>query len=198
MISDFEYLYMIRQNCANSLETVLKKFERLLWKMAHELMRMQNPQGIAVMDLFQEGTIGLFDALHTFKEMKAVGFAYYVKLCVDSNMRTALRKCRGQSYRLLDNRLSLDMSISEDQSIYLHDVIESRDVRHDPAFMARYFEAKSIFSTVLNELSDFERKVFLLREEGYGYLEISRIMDCTTKMVDNTVQKVRRKLVRLN
>lgn len=195
MISDFEYLYMIRQNSEDALDVVMGKFKRLLWKRAYELYTQQKPIGIGIEDLFQEGFLGFYDAIYTFKEIKDVGFAYYVNLCVVSTMRTALRRCRSQSYKLLDSKWSLDLFVSEDKSVYLADMIESPDIMTNPVIVAHYQDARRIEDEVLQTISEKERIIYTMREEGFGYREIADQFNITPKNVDNIIQKVRRRLI---
>lgn len=194
MINDFEYLYMIRQHDEDAFFAVLDKFNRLIWKRAHDLLMAQKPQGIVAADLYQEGFIGFYESLYSFNESKEVGFAFYVNLCVVSCIKTALRKCRGQSYRLLDNRFSFDMAISEDESLFLADVVESDHQRYNPQFMAVYYEAEQILEGILRSLTPLEQHVYRLRDLGYSYQEIAQQLDITPKHVDNIIQKVRRKM----
>lgn len=195
MISDFEYLYMLHQNSEDALDIVMGKFKRLLWKRAYELYTQQKPIGISIEDLFQEGFLGFYDAIYTFKEIKDVGFAYYVNLCVISTMRTALRKCRSQSYKLLDSKWSLDLFVTEDKSVYLADMIESQDITSDPVVVAHYQDARKIERKVLETISEKERVIYTMREEGFGYREIAERFNISPKNVDNIIQKVRRRLV---
>lgn len=196
MIGDYEYLYMIRQNDRSAMDRVHQNFNCLMWKRAHDHFSIQKPQGIGVEDLYQEGYIGFYESLFSYQESRGVGFAFYVNLCVVSSVKTALRKCRGQSYRLLDSRYSLDMSIAEDDSIFLSDLVESRDVRSNPQLMANYYEAQVYLRGVLSKMTLVEQRVFELREEGYGYQEIADKLGITPKKVDNIVQKLRRVVIR--
>lgn len=193
-VSDYEYLYMIRQNDQDSMDTVLGNYRSLLWKRAHDFMNSMTPKGVSVDDMFQEGAIGFHEAVYSFMESMNVGFAFYVSLCVESSIKTALRKCRGKSYLLLDSKSSLDMSISEDGNLYLGDIVESHDIKHNPRIMAQYYEAKKVETQVLDTLNDVEKEIYALKVDGYSYKEIADFTQTSVKFVDNIIQKIRRRL----
>ncbi len=56
--------------------------------------------------------------------------------------------------------------------------------------------AEEINSLIIEnkDLSQFEKQVLLLKIFGYSYSEMSKILDCSSKKVDNTLQKVKRLL----
>lgn len=196
MIGDYEYLYMIRQHNNDAMEIVFGKFKNLLWRRAHDFMAQQHPQGVTVEDMFQEAAVGFVEAIYAYREDMNVGFAYFINICVESSIRTALRKCRSRSYTQLDNRLSLDMVISEDGALFLSDVIEDKNIRNDPHFMMQYFEGQVIQSQTLATISDTEQYIYTLKEDGFTYHEISILTRKSTKFIDNTLQKIRHLMVR--
>lgn len=192
MIGDFEYLYMIRKNDEDALEIMMDKFDRLVWSRAHFYFNMYRPQGISVQDLYQEGRIALYESFFSYQEERNVGLAYYIDLCVSSRIKTELRRCRGYSYRMLDTSYSLDMSISEDGSLCLGDLVSDDNIKSDPARMSHYFEAKEILNKIYSGLSDLEKEICQLRQDGFSYNEIALLLKIEAKKVDNVVQKVRR------
>lgn len=194
MYNDYETLYMIRQENEDALETVIQNFNRLVWKRAHDLFVMYRPNGINVNDLYQEGFIGLHESIYTFDESLEVGFAYFVNLCVVSYMKTALRKCRSQSYKLLDSKVSFDMKVAEDESLFLGDVIADRRVRYNPVVMSHYHEAKENIQKILKDLPLLEQSIYEMQQAGYSYQEIASITQLSTKKIDNVIQKIRRKI----
>lgn len=192
MIGDFEYLYMIRKNDKDALETMLERFDRLVWSRAHRYFNIYNPEGIAVQDLYQEGRIAAYESFFSYEEERQVGLAYYIDLCVSSRIKTELRRCRGYSYRMLDTSYSLDMTISEDDTLCLGDLVSSDSMTNDPARMAQYYEAVEILEDIFSQLSDLEQEICDVRNQGFSYVETALLLDVSTKKVDNVIQKVRK------
>lgn len=198
MINDYEYLYMSRMGNEDALNYLFESYKNLIWKRSHEFYLTRNPVGTTVEDLFQEGAIGFYDSLLSYDESMNVGLAYYIQLCVESSIRTYLRKCRSKSYTLLDSRNSLDMSISEDDALHLVDMVMDKRVDGDPLFMAHYEEARIVEENVLATLTPNERKIYELKSQGYTYLEISSTLKIKVKTIDNILQKIKRRLVEAN
>lgn len=192
VISDFEYLYMIRQNSNDALIALMLKYDALLWKVSHVNFNLQKPEGIQVQDLYQEARLGFIESLYTYQENKAVGLAHYVKICVETHVKSALRKCRSHSYRMLDTSFSLDISISEDNSLTLQDMVECDNLDYNPVYRANMNDCLKTLNQRLKQLTDLEKTVYEYWNKGYSYQEISKKVNCSAKFVDNTVQKIKR------
>ncbi len=191
-LTDFEYLYMMRQQCNCALDEMLKKYEAMLWKLSHIQFQIQKPDGVQVNDIYQEAKLGLLEALYTYRESRTVGLAHYVKICVESYVRTVMRKCNTKSYMLLDTKLSLDMSISEDESLSFMDIVRCENMEYDPHFQAKISEFKQILKKRLDALNPLEKKIYSLWNRGYSYEEIASLTSVNTKKIDNIIQKIKR------
>ena len=192
MVGDFEYLYMIRKNDAEALETMLDRFNRLVWSRVHRYFNIYNPEGITAHDLYQEGRMALYESFFSYEEDRKVGLAYYIDLCITSRVKTELRRCRGYSYRMLDSSYSLDMSISEDHSLSLGDLTACTRTEYNPQTMAHYHEALQIAGEVLSDLDELEIEICTLRYEGFSYSETAILTGVSAKKVDNVIQKIRK------
>lgn len=185
---------MLNQRSACSLERLFGFYERLIWKRSHEALASGDVTTLDVEDLYQEGILGFYEALYGFRPDLNVGLAYYLDLCVKSSIKTAIRKHRTISYRLIDSRTSLDLHISEDDNLTLLDTISSDSFQDCPANMAIYHEIDTIRCNYILTLPQVQQDIFKYHEEGYSYKEIGQLVDLTDKDVDNTIQKIRRKV----
>lgn len=184
---------MIRQRCMQSTADLYLRFERMLWKRGFEFYNQFKPYGIQVEDLFQEGLLGIQDAIESFRDARGVGFAWFVSVCVDSRMRTLLRKCRSSNHRILDYSSSLEQYVTEDKSLQLGDMVQSTYFRYEPNTYAQIQEMDSVLSKLVQEsLNDLERDIFVLRYRGYSYQEIAEKYSLSVKRVDNILQKISR------
>lgn len=192
-ISDGELIYMLNQRSSCSLERLLAYYDRLIWKRSHEALAHGDITTVDVEDLYQEGLIGFYQALYGFRPDLNVGLAYYLDLCINSSIKTAVRKLRTISYRLIDSRCSLDIYISEDENITLLDTIQTDHFQSCPMNMAVYEEINDLRLAYVQTLPEHQQYIFELHETGYSYKEIARSVCLTDKDVDNTIQKIRRK-----
>jgi RNA polymerase sporulation-specific sigma factor len=138
--------------------------------------------------------MGFVQAVECYREDKNVSFQSFLKLCVERECRSLLRKHRGLSYSLISASLSLDMTISEDENLYLIDTIACTNPDFDPQWQFRYNEAKRSLMQKLSEMTPFEAKVVKYRMEGYSYAEIAQLCDVSPKAVDNALQRIKKKL----
>lgn len=196
MYNDFEYLYMVRMQDSDAIEFMQKKFSKLVWKKAHILYKSRFPIGLTLDDLYQEGSIGLHNALFGFNEDKKVGLAHYVQLCVESSIKSAIRKSNGKAYSMLNPDFSLDMAISEDKSLFLHEVIGDDSFASDPEKMSHYLDAKKVEEEVMKLLNPLELDVYKMRDLGFSYRDIATNFNLTEKKVDNILQKIKRLMVK--
>ncbi|MBQ9482063.1 MAG: sigma-70 family RNA polymerase sigma factor [Clostridia bacterium] len=135
-------------------------------------------------DVYQEGLLGLLNAMRTYDESKG-SFTYYAYLCVNSAVITAVRRYAGVKNEPLNKGLpltTLDGSASfvDPEQIYIEG--ENR---------------RELVSNIENELSPMERKILSLYLKGLSYSEIEEKTGKPFKSVDNALQRIRRKLRKL-
>ena len=138
--------------------------------------------------------MGFVQAIECYREDKKVSFQSFLKLCVERECRTLMRKHRGLSFSLISCSLSLDMTISEDENLYLIDTIACKNPDFDPQWQFRYKESKRELVEKLKQMPLLDVKVISYRLQGYSYAEIAQLCDVTPKAVDNALQRVKKKL----
>lgn len=191
-LNDFELLYLVNNNCFAAVKTMLEKYNPLVWKTVYSFINSHLPKGVEKNDLYQEGRIAFYESCFTYKTNLDVPYYSFTKLCIERRMMGYLRRFRSEASRLFYNSLSLDMSVTEDNNVYLHEMI-SEDLQDLSAFK-QYAEEINSLIIENKDLSQFEKQVLLLKIFGYSYSEMSKILDCSAKRVDNTLQKVKRLL----
>lgn len=197
-MSDYELMYMLRQDCGVSFELIASKFENLAWKVSHDSMYLQRPEGIQVIDLYQEAMLGLVEALYTFRIDRNTGFAHYVKICVVSHVNTRLRKCRSASFLLINTGISLDMPVTEDGGVSLMDVVTDYSTQYDPVYQAMIEEGQEILYNIVKSMPVQEKEIYEMWKVGYSYQEIASTLSVSVKDVDNKLQKIKRMVTRLS
>lgn len=191
-LNDFELLYLVKNNCLDSIVVMLEKYNPLVWKNVFTIKNKYIPRGVEMEDLYQEGRIALYDSLYSYKTFINVPFYSFTKLCIERKMGGYLRKFNSETTKLFYSSLSLDMTVTEDKNVYLHEMVAD-DILKVSAFM-HYAEDLNRLALDQTTLSRFEKKVLILKIYGYTYSEMGQLMDCSAKKVDNTLQKVKRLL----
>jgi len=193
-VSDYELIYYIRQNDEESQMLLVQRYHRTIWAIIHALVPSPKPVSIDLDDLYQEGMIGLLEAVNNYKENMDASFGTFARVCVEREIRSLLRKYRSGSYSLLSNAVSLDMSVSEDENVVLMDTVACTKSDYDPVYATYVSWAKDQVPFIRKTLSELEWKVYQMSCLGYSYREISSRLSCSEKDVDNILQKIKKKL----
>lgn len=196
-LTDYELIYLVRQADEDSINLLIERYRLIIWKNVHQLCRFM-PVGFDKDDLFQEGMIGLMDAVHAYRDDKDCRFSSFANVCIERQIRSFLRRTRSHSYRLLSEAQSLDapLTVNED-NLYLKDVI-SIDVKDfNPEYQLMVNWASDQIENIKSRLSDLDWKIYHMFQIGYTYKEIAEELKIVEKDVDNALQKVRRKILSL-
>lgn len=193
-VSDYELIYYVRQNDEESQALLIQRYHRTIWAIIHALVPSPKPVAIDLDDLYQEGMIGLLEAVNNYKENMEASFGTFARVCVEREIRSLLRKYRSGSYSLLSNAVSLDMSVSEDENVVLMDTVACTKSDYDPVYATYVSWAKDQVPFIRKSLSDLEWKAYQMSCLGYSYREISCTLQCSEKDVDNILQKIKKKL----
>lgn len=143
--------------------------------------------GLEQDDFVQEGLIGLFTAVKSYDPSRSASFKTYASLCIQSKMNTCLSSFLHQKNMPLNNYLPIDtLSPEAEQSV---------TAGCDPLEMYLRREEQQLREQKIKTLlSGLEQETLTLYLSGHSYDEIAKLLHCTTKAVDNALQRVRRKL----
>ncbi len=149
-------------------------------------------------DLIQEGMIGLVNAYNTFDEDKGASFATFAELCINRHMINAVKGSGRKKHAPLNNAVSLDEPVSEeDDPLFLGDILAA-GYDSDPERQLLFSEIMAIVSDPENPyFSPLEHDVLDLLLDGKKYREIADILGKTPKQIDNAIQRIRKKIEKL-
>jgi RNA polymerase sporulation-specific sigma factor len=190
---DDELVYYLRQKDEWSETMVLRKYQRTIWAIIHSCQPSSAHQS-SLEDLYQEGCIALLESIHHFREDLGASFGHFARICIEREIRSLLRRYRSASYSLLTHSLSLSMSVSEDENVLLMDTIANTHVHYDPTYMATLNYYLSHTDKIIDEIGDEGWFIFQRHSEGYSYKEIAAMLKINDKAVDNSLQRIRKKL----
>ena len=151
-------------------------------------------------DIVQEGLIGLFKAIKSYKPEMKNSFKSFANMCIERQLITAIKTSNRQKHAPLNSYLSLNISAyDEDQSnsdTGLIDVFDAT-LMEDPLDMItkkQYYQ--KIEDTIDKSLSDFEKKVLNKYINGESYVKIAEHLDTPVKSIDNAIQRIRKKAIK--
>ena len=141
--------------------------------------------GLEIDDLAQEGMLGLIDAMKAYRPDRGASFRTFAYRCVTNRMLNLIAASgRNPSQVSFDHIGNLE-PLTEEQIPNAKDpqeILIQQENTFDWMHRAR------------NLLSKTEREALRLYLGGYTYQEMAASLQCTTKAVDNALQRVRRKL----
>ena len=146
-------------------------------------------------DLIQEGMFGLLSAIREFDNSAGVSFKTYAEVCVKRRLVSAIRAASRMKHTPLNNGVSLDDFLADESSTHSASLTEAFRRIPEEQVLARE-SAEEIFHTYSRCLSKLEIEVLGLYLEGLSYGEMAAVLGRSQKSIDNTVQRIRRKLAR--
>ncbi|MBO5453369.1 MAG: RNA polymerase sporulation sigma factor SigH [Clostridia bacterium] len=148
-------------------------------------------------DIIQEGMLGLFKAIRDYKADKQASFRSFAELCVTRQMITAVKTATRQKHTPLNNYISLNKPVYEDETE--RTLIDHLSMRHnsDPEVILIDNENYTVTNEKIKSmLSRFEYEVLEKYINGQSYNEIAVIMDKSPKSIDNALQRIKKKVLK--
>ena len=148
-------------------------------------------------DLIQEGYIGLFKAVKSFKPEEENSFKNFANLCIERQMITAVKGSNRQKHIPLNSYISLSNETYEnndgEKESQLIDLLSSETVEdpHEKITKNEYYQ--NVEESINNSLSKFEKQVLNEYIKGKSYVEIANDLNSDTKAIDNAIQRIRKK-----
>ena len=172
-----------------ALERLMEKYKPLINAQARSYFLNSGDAS----DLVQEGMIGVFKAITSFNGKSS--FKTYVYTCIRSNIITAIKKSNRIKHKPLNNYLSLSGYDGDDEDKTL--LISDKNFDPEKNYIEKE-EEKELKNKIKENLSDFEHEILVLYLQGFSYSDISKKTGKKEKSIDNAIQRIRKKLTKLN
>ncbi|MBQ1312729.1 MAG: RNA polymerase sporulation sigma factor SigH [Blautia sp.] len=181
--SDEELIRRLRNGDSGVWDYLLEKYKDMVRRRSRAMFLT----GGDTDDLIQEGMIGLFKAIRDFREDRDASFRTFANVCVDRQLKTAVKNSQRKKHMPLNSYISLDNENEEEpspvvQSVSPEDMLIERE------------QQENLMRTIQESLSKLENKVLSLYLSGDSYQEIADKIGKPLKSVDNTMSRLRRKI----
>ena len=198
-MSDEALIMLYRKGENNAIDLLVQRYK----KFVRNRIRVNFFIGADKDDLIQEGMIGLFKAICDYNPEKEASFKSFATLCVTRQISTAFRAVSRQKHIPLNRSISLSVPISkpydeEDEGITLMDVIKNNVAPTPEEEVISKENVEDINEYIVKALSDLEIEVLHLYMDGKNYKEIAKVLDKAPKSIDNALQRIKKKLERVN
>ena len=178
-LDDILLIKQYRDGNKEAGEELLEKYKGLVNSIAKTFFLKGSDED----DLIQEGMIGLFNAVVSFKLDGEVTFITYAHECI----RNKLLDC------VLSNNRFKNRALSESIPISNVEEADSRELTPEEIAINTE-EVETLKLIIATYLTDDERKILNMYYEGKSYEEIAAAIGKNSKFVDNNLQKIRRKI----
>lgn len=150
-------------------------------------------------DLVQEGAIGLFNAIRDFDPERQVNFRSFAELCITRQIFSAIKSATRQKHIPLNTYVSLDKPVYDDdeQSASFGDTIAGSAEENPEELIVNREAAEAMQKAIRDSLTELECSVLELFIDGKSYVEIACAIGKSPKTVDNALQRIKRKTVKL-
>lgn len=184
-----EELAFLAKTDENALERLMEKYKPMINAQARSYFLNSGD----IDDLVQEGMIGVFKAITSFSGKAS--FKTYVFTCVKTSIISAIKKSNRIKHKPLNNYVSLSGSDGDDADKTLLISDKNFDPEKNYIEIERENELKK---EIKDSLSEFEHKILVLYLQGFSYADISEKTGKNEKSIDNAIQRIRKKLTKLN
>ncbi len=186
-LNDYELLEYISSNNEEANNLMFEKYKPLIITIAKKYKQLGVKYGFEINDLIQEGMLGLSKAIEKYDPNLNIKFYTLARVCIERKLLNLFKIAGRKRNKILNESIPI-----EGEEYDLEDIIG--DSESNPLNIILNQEMKDgIFDKLYEVLSDYERKVLDLKEEGFTSKEIAEILNKTKKQIENTIQRIKEK-----
>ncbi|MGL5000607.1 MAG: sigma-70 family RNA polymerase sigma factor [Cetobacterium sp.] len=183
-----EDILLAKKGDLESIEKIVTEYKNIIYMRNKTLFL----KGADREDLLQEGMIGLMKAIKSFDEDRNTTFNTFASLCIKRQIITAVKNYNSERNKNLNSAMQGE-GYSEIEEI----------VRYNNPSLKYYTPEQIVIGKELvrfmkkflkDNLSGLEKEVFSYMVKGYGYLEIAKKLDKDSKAIDNSIQRIKKKV----
>lgn len=167
---EMKMLELARSGDTDALEYFFSKYQSVIyWKSTQYFL-----QGAERDDLIQEAMIGLFKAIRDYDQTKEASFRSFAEMCINRQLLSAVKRASRQKNIPLNNSVSLDTPMAEDDVDWtLLDVISEKAAETPEDFLIKNEDLTHVARKLEEVTSEFEKEVLKQYLEGKSYQEMA-------------------------
>jgi RNA polymerase sporulation-specific sigma factor len=148
-------------------------------------------------DLYQWGLWGLYKAVLYFDENDRYTFDFIARRNIQNMMKSAVTGANRQKHKLANEAESLyvkKISMDKDNAELIDRLVISGNADDPQEILADKESVENLYQYIRRYLSEHERMSILLHLYGYKQQDIARKLNIHRKVVDNAIQRAKRKI----
>ncbi|MEL7569276.1 MAG: sigma-70 family RNA polymerase sigma factor [Eubacteriaceae bacterium] len=191
-IADEDLIQMYKRGVKTVDNVLIKRYSKLIYNKSRGYFM----DGLESDDLFQEGMIGFYKAIITYKGYENVPFCVFATICINRQLITVIKKAQAGKHSLLNNSVSIDANLQNDSdNIRIIDILAiPREYEPENRFISNE-SIRTLIKVAKENLSELEFRILKGYLQAKSYAEIAEEINTSTKTVDNALQRIKRKLV---
>lgn len=181
-------IFLAQKGDEESLQKILVKYRTIIQKNNSKFFLKGGDKD----DLIQEGFIGLIKAIKFYDKSKNASFSTFANLCIRRQIITAVKNSNLEKHNFINNSINTK---SEDfiEDIFCYNNPSFEFLSPEDIVLGKELIA-NLMSYMSVNLSSFEKCVFFYLCKQYSYIEIANLLDLSPKKIDNTLQRVKKKI----
>ena len=195
-VKDEDLIEIIKSGDKQAFEYLINKYKELVNMKVSKYYIV----GAERDDIVQEGLIGLFKAIKSYKPDQQNSFKSFANMCIERQLITAIKTSNRQKHMPLNSYLSLNISAYDEEEgesdTTLMDIFNTTLIEDTLDTITKKEYLQDIEKTIDKSLSDFEKKVLNKYINGKSYIQIAEDLDAPVKSIDNAIQRIRKKAIK--
>lgn len=192
-----ELIVSAQSGDGEAMAELLERYKSMVRALSRPLFLIDGDQD----DLIQEGMIGLYKAIQTYKAERNTTFETFANLCIRSQLHTAIKASNRKKNIPLNSYVPIDRNQdavdSESDRVLAVDASFAIRQKSPEDIVIGQENAQNTQRRLFSRLSKMETQVLDLFLKGQTYQEIAQELDKSPKAIDNALQRIKSKLSKL-
>lgn len=189
---DNELTYLIKDNNEVAQDLLYDKYKFIIDSILNKYKRVFYALNIELEEVRQEANLAFSYAIYNYDEKKDASLNTFITLCVERKVRKVIKSKETMKSKVQSETISLNNNDKLDIENLYGDETYEPSKKIENIDMLKYINKK-----VKDLLSQKELEVYNLLLQGLTYQEIAITLNKTPKQIDNTIQRIRIKLKKL-
>lgn len=189
---DNELTYLIKDNNETAQDLLYNKYKYIIESILNKYKRVFYALNIELEEVRQEANLAFSYAIYNYDEKKDASLNTFITLCVERKVRKVIKSKETMKSKVQSETISLNNNDKLDIENLYGDETYEPSKKIENIDMLKYINKK-----VKDLLSQKELEVYNLLLQGLTYQEIAITLNKTPKQIDNTIQRIRIKLKKL-
>ena len=190
--NDEKLITMFSENDEDAKNILYDKYSYIISIILDKYKRAIDALGIDISEVKQEAMLAFTDALIKYSSDKSTSLPTFISLVVERKIQNCIRKAETTKNKVNTEAYSLEAEY-EVFKRPLEEILgdSSLDPLHK---MENEERLEELTKKINDDLSPFEKDVYKLVINGFGYQDIAKILNKEPKQIDNTIQRIRNKI----